>query len=341
MINLLSDYNNGMLPEVLDAFVRTNDELSLTYGSDRWTQSAKARIREACNAPDAEIFFLAGGTQTNAVVIHSVLDSYQGVVAAETGHINVHESGAIEATGHKVLALPSHDGKMDAGELRAYLAAFYADENHEHVVFPGMVYITFPTELGTLYSKEEIAAIYDVCKEYDIPLFVDGARLGYGLAANGGDFDMSWLAAHCDVFYIGGTKVGAICGEAVTFTHANAPRHFFSRIKQQGALLAKGRLCGIQFDTLFTDGLYLKAAGHAITLALRMKQAFLDKGYKLSSDSPTNQQFVIIPNDRVEELRRNVLFEVWGPYDADSSVCRFVTSWATPESDIDALIELI
>lgn len=342
MINLCSDYNNGMHPAVLDAFVRTNSELSLTYGDDRWSVSARERIREACDNPDAQVFFLVGGTQTNSTVIHSVLSSFYGVIAVESGHINVHEAGAIEGNGHKVIALPAAEGgKLDAAALKNYLDDFFADANFEHCVIPGMVYITFPTEIGALYTREEISAIYDICKSRDLTLFVDGARLGYGLTADGSEIDLPWLSRHCDVFYIGGTKVGAICGEAVVFTHGNAPKNFFSRVKQQGALLAKGRLAGIQFDTLFTDGLYFKIARHANEMAYRMRDIFVSKGYKVAYESPSNQQFILIPDSRLQYFKENIIFDEWGRDGHGNTICRFVASWATTDAELQALEALL
>ncbi|MBQ0024584.1 MAG: aminotransferase class V-fold PLP-dependent enzyme [Bacteroidales bacterium] len=342
MINLSSDYNNGMHPEVLDAFVHTNDEISLTYGADRWSVSARQRIREACQDPEAEIYFLVGGTQTNATVIHSLMNSFQGVIAVESGHINTHEAGAIERTGHKVIALPSSEGgKLSVSVLENYLDAFFADSNYEHCVIPGMVYITFPTELGALYTRKEISEIYEVCKARELVLYVDGARLGYGMTADGSDIDLPWLSRHCDVFYIGGTKVGAICGEAIVFTHGNAPKYFFSYTKQQGALLAKGRLPGIQFETLFTDGLYFKIARHANEMAYKMRDIFISKGYRIAYESPTNQQFFLIPDSRMNWFKSNLIFDEWGHDCHGNTICRFVTSWATTEADLQALSEVI
>ena len=341
MLSFECDYNNGCHPEILKRLAETNDLQTDTYGFDVYSNSAKQRIREACECPDAQVFFLGGGTQTNATVIDSMLQSYQGVVAAETAHIAAHESGAIEFGGHKVITLPQQDGKISAADLRALLIGFYGDEAYEHIVFPGMVYITFPTEYGTLYSASELVEIESVCKEYDLPLFIDGARLGYGLTSDASDISLPFLAHHCDAFYIGGTKVGALCGEAVVFTHGNAHPHFFSIIKQHGALFAKGRLIGIQFDTLFTDSLYLRIARRANELAMRVKKMLLDKGYKTFIDSPTNQQFFILPNDAMEQLAKHIVFSRWAPYDTNSTVCRFVTSWSTKESDLEYLASVI
>ncbi len=339
-ISFESDYNNGAHPEVICHLLETNGKQSQSYGFDEWSESARQKIRAACQCPDADIFFLVGGTQTNATVIDGMLQSYEGVIAVQTGHINVHESGAVEASGHKVITLPSHGGKMDAGELEAWLRAFHEDPTLEHMVIPGMVYITFPTELGSIYSAQEIEAILDVCRRYELKLFIDGARLGYGLASSECDFDLPWLAQHCDVFYIGGTKVGALCGEAVVFPRGNAPRHFMNIVKRHGALLAKSRLAGVQFDALFTDNLYFKIAKHAISMAMKMLQLFTDAGLTLR-DSSTNQQFVELTNKQMQHLMQDVLFETWEPIDEDNTLCRFVTSWATTDRDLVALKEAL
>jgi len=337
MISFESDYNNGCHEAILKRLIETNDERATGYGLDDFCTAAREKIRLATGKPDADVFFLVGGTQTNATVIDAMLHSYQGVLSVETGHINVHESGAIEFGGHKVLALPSHDGKMDAVELREWLEAFYGDIAYEHMVFPGMVYITFATEMGTIYTRAELEAIYDVCKHYELPLFIDGARMGYGLMAEGCDVTLEQLADLCDVFYLGGTKCGALCGEAVVFPHHNAPAHFFTIVKQHGALLAKGRLLGIQFDVLMTDGLYFKIARHAVAQAMRLRDAFIAKGYKMYSNSPTNQQFVLLDKETIARLERDFVFEQWFPV-GDLMNCRFVTSWATRPEDVDALI---
>lgn len=337
MISFESDYDNGCHEAILSRLAQTNDEKATGYGLDDYCTAAKEKIRAACDCPDADVFFLVGGTQTNATVIDAMLHGYQGVLAVETGHINVHESGAIEFGGHKVLTLPSHDGKMDAGELGQWLHDFYADPTLDHMVFPGMVYITFSTERGTIYSLEELQTISTICKRYELPLFIDGARLGYGLMAEGCDVTIQQLAALCDVFYIGGTKCGAYCGEAVVFPRGNAPAHFFTTVKQHGALLAKGRLLGVQFDTLMTDGLYFKIARHAVEQAMRLRDAFIARGYQMYSDSPTNQQFVLLDKTTIERLEKDFVFEQWYPV-GDMMNCRFVTSWATPAADVDALI---
>ena len=341
MLSFESDYTEGAHEAILHRLMETNLEQTPGYGLDKYSESAKDRIREAFGIPEAKVFFLVGGTQTNSTVIASMLHDYQGVVAVETGHIGVHESGAVEFTGHKVLTLPHHDGKMTAEDLRAYLEAFYADGTYEHMVIPGMVYISFPTEFGTIYSKTELAALHRVCKEYSLPLFVDGARLGYGLMSEANDIDPKELPELCDVFYVGGTKVGALFGEAVVFTGGNAPAHFFTTIKQHGALMAKGRLLGLQFDTLFTDGLYFRIAAHADRMAALLKGIFLEKGYKIYIDSPTNQQFFVMSRQKAKELHGKVRFEDWCPVDGDNIAVRFVTSWATTEENVLALKEII
>lgn len=342
MLFFENDYSEGAHIKILERFIETNNEKTSGYGFDIYTESAKQKIRAACENPDAEIFLLGGGTQTNKTVIASMLRPYEGVISAVTGHVNGHEAGAIESSGHKVLALPHHEGRLDANEVRNYLAAFYADAAREHMVFPGMVYISHPTEYGTLYTRDELTALSAVCREYDIPLFLDGARLGYGLCARETDVTLPDIARLCDVFYIGGTKVGALCGEAVVFKSKNAaPAHFFTYIKQNGALFAKGRSLGVQFDVLFTDGLYFEIAKNAIYQAEKLKAAFSERGYELFIDSPTNQIFVTLENSRLSELEKKVRMTVWEKPDEAHTVVRFATSWATADDDIDALIALL
>lgn len=341
MLSFESDYTEGATPEILRRLAETNLEQTPGYGLDHFCESAKTKLRDVFGAPSADIFFLTGGTQTNSTVIASMLKEYEGVVAASTGHINVHESGAVERSGHKIIALPSHEGKMDASELQAYLEGFFSDDNFEHMVIPGMVYISFPTELGTLYSLAELEAIHSVSSHFGLPLFIDGARLGYGLMSSANDVtpkDLAWLS---EVFYVGGTKVGALFGEAVVFPRHNAPSYFFTSVKQHGALLAKGRLLGLQFDTLFTDNLYFDIASHADKMAALLKSIFIEKGYRLYLDSPTNQQFFVMPRERVASLMEKVRFEIWEPIDVTSCVVRFVTSWATTESAVLSLREIL
>ncbi len=341
MLYFLSDYTEGCHPKVLERLAETNLVSQPGYGEDIWSRAAAEKLRAACAMPEAEVFFLSGGTQANLVVISALLRRHEAVVAAETGHINVHEAGAIEFTGHKVIALPAHEGKLDAAELEAHMAAFYADATHAHMPFPGMVYISQPTELGTLYSRAELAALYDVCRRRDMPLFIDGARLGYGLTSPKCDMTLPELAALCDVFYIGGTKVGALCGEAVVFRPGVCPRGFVTMTKQQGAMLAKGRLLGVQFDALFTDGLYWEISRHAVAQAMRLRAAFVEKGCPLYADSPTNQQFVILTAEQKARLEKEAAFNVWAPLPDGRFAVRFVTSWATRPEDIDALRALL
>lgn len=339
MLFFENDYCEGAHEAILKRLAETNMEKVPGYGQDFYCDQAKEKIKEACGCPNGEVYFLVGGTQTNSVVIASMLNRYEGVLSAVTGHVNSHEAGAIEFTGHKVLPLPQKEGKISAADLKAYLETYYADGSFDHMVFPGMVYISHPTEYGTLYTRQELADISQVCRKYEIPLFMDGARLGYGLAADT-DVTLKDIAEYTDVFYIGGTKVGALCGEAVVFSE-KAPKHFFTMIKQQGALLAKGRLLGIQFDTLFTDNLYLEISKNAIDTAAKLKKALKEKNYKLFIDSPTNQIFVILENAKMEELGKKVRFSFWEKYDETHTVVRFATSWATKMDDIEALIAIL
>lgn len=330
----------GAHPEVLDAIVRNNLVQTAGYGADDFCNRAKQLIREACGAPDAQIHFMVGGTQTNSTVLDGLLRRTEGVIAAETAHINVHESGAIELSGHKVIALPSHAGKLDAEEVRQYLHDFYADETWEHMVAPGAVYISFPTELGTVYSCAELTALSEVCRDYKVPLYVDGARLGFGLAAST-DVTLRDVARLADVFYIGGTKMGALFGEAVVCTRSELLPRFFTLMKAHGSVLAKGRLLGMQYEAFFTDDLYLRIGRHGVELAQRLRRAFESKGYKTFIESPTNQQFFVLPNDVIDRLLPHVTFEYWGPRAEKESKVRFVTSWETTEADIHALESLL
>ena len=347
MISFECDYNNGAHPKVLENLVRYNDAKPTPYGFDEFSERAKDRIREAIGMPDAQIFFLTGGTQTNATTIDSMLYQYEGVICVGSGHINVHEAGAVEFTEHKIITIPDALGKMEAKTLNKYLDDFYHDGNRDHAVHPGLVYITFPTELGTIYTARELDDIYQVCKQYDIPLYIDGARLGYGLMAEGCDVTLPYLARHCDVFYIGGTKIGALCGEAVVFTNRQAHKHFFSIQKQHGAVIAKGALIGLQFEALFTPvddngtPLYFQLSRHAIDMAMQMKRIFQEKGYEFWLDSPTNQQFVILPDAKVEELAAKMDFTHWGQAEGHRTICRFVTSWATTPDEINELERLL
>ena len=340
-VSFTCDYCEGAHPKILQRLLDTNMIQASGYGEDPFCSSARAKIREATCCPKADVFFLVGGTQTNATVIDSMLRGYEGVIAAASGHIAVHESGAIEFGGHKVITLPAKEGKLEAVTIEDYLKVFHADEAKDHMVLPGMVYISFPTEYGTIYSRSELEAIKEVCKRYCIPLFIDGARLGYGLQSPACDLTLPEIASLCDVFYIGGTKVGALCGEAVVFPGGSAPAHFFTTVKQHGALLAKGRLLGLQFDTLFTDGLYFEISRNAIEKATELKQLFLSKGIPLYIDSPTNQQFPIMTKEDLAPLEGKVLYEVWETLPDGRLVTRFATSWATSEAQIEYLASLL
>ena len=337
MVTFESDYTTGAHPEILKRLAETNFEPLPGYGADKYCKSAKQKIRAAVGDESVQVELLAGGTQTNAVIISCMLADGEGVISAATGHINAHEAGAIEYSGHKVLALPAYEGKLKAADIEAFARDFYADESYEHMVFPGMVYISHPTEYGTLYTLRELEEISQVCRKYGMKLFADGARLGYGLAAHGTDVALGDLARLCDVFYIGGTKVGALCGEAAVFMRGCKPKRFLTSVKKRGALLAKGRLLGVQFDTLFTNGLYFKISAHAIEMTDRLKAIFAARGYKFFIDSPTNQQFVILENGEMARLKQKIGFSVWEKYDETHTVVRFAASWSTTESDLAAL----
>lgn len=338
MLHFDCDYMEGAHPEVMRRLLETNLEQTPGYGCDPHTERARELIRQACGASQAEVHFLVGGTQTNATVIDGLLRRHEGVLAAESGHINVHEAGAIEAAGHKVLTLPSHEGKVRAEEVDRWIEEFYRDETWPHMVAPGMLYLSHPTEFGTLYTLSEMEAIHAVCQRYSIPLYLDGARLSYALASEENTLTLRDIARLCEVFYIGGTKTGLLFGEAVVITRPELLPHFFTLVKQHGALLAKGRLLGVQFETLFTEELYLRIARQAISTARRLKEALLAKGYRLHIDSPTNQQFFVLPNREIDRLSQYATFELWGPRGKEESVVRFVTSWATTDEQIDALI---
>lgn len=341
MLSFESDYVEGAHEQILKRLTETNFEQLSGYGNDPYCESAKKKIRDACGCPDADIYFLTGGTQTNLTVIDGLLASYEGVIAAESGHVSVHEAGAIEYTGHKVLTIPQHQGKIHADELETYLRTFWQDENHEHMVYPGMVYISHPTEYGTLYSRAELENLSAICEAHQIPLYMDGARLGYGLMSLHTDITLSDVARCCHAFYIGGTKVGALCGEAVVFPRRSAPKHFLTTVKQHGALLAKGRLLGIQFDTLFTDDLYFKISRHAVDMAEFLKKGLRECGCTFYLESPTNQQFVLFADEDLERLKKHVALSFWEKPDGDHTIVRFATSWATKEADILQLIKVL
>jgi threonine aldolase len=340
-LDFSSDYLEGAHPRILQRLQETNLEKTPGYGLDKYCDSAREKIRSACKCPQALVFFLSGGTQTNATVIGAVLRSYQGVIAAETGHISTHEAGAIEFGGHKVITLPHHQGKLDTADIEHCFKTYREDKNKDHMVMPGMVYLSHPTEYGTLYTRKELESISKICAANNAPLYLDGARLGYGLAADGTDVTLEIISKTCDVFYIGGTKVGALYGEAVVINKANFIPHFFTIMKQHGAVLSKGRLLGLQFDTLFEDDLYFSISRHAIDMAQKMKHSLVKKGYRFFLESPTNQQFIILENNKIEQLKEKVGFSYWEPFDATHSVVRLATSWATREQDVDKLIELL
>lgn len=336
-----SDYMEGAHPKVLERLVKTNLVKSSGYGSDEFSESARNKIRLACDAPNAEVYFLAGGTQTNAMIIKNLLQSYQGVIAAYTGHISGHEAGAIEHGGHKVLCVPEHNGKITAEAVEKVVKDYQNDDNHSHMVMPGMVYISQPTESGTLYSLAELEAISKVCRENQLYLYVDGARLAYGLACSSNDVSLRDMARLCDVFYIGGTKCGTLLGEAVVIPKPGIIPHFFTRMKQHGALLAKGRILGIQFDTLFTDDLYLKIGTSAVVLADKIREKLQEKGLKLCYDSPTNQVFVKLPDDMRRKLEEYVNVSFWEKSDENHTIIRLAMSWATTLEDVDKLVKII
>ena len=337
MIRFECDYTQGAHPLIMERLLETNLEQTCGYGEDDYCKHAAELIKEACANDNIDVHFLVGGTQTNATVISSVLKGYQGAVCADTGHINVHETGAVEATGHKVLALPNIDGKINAKMVEDYVSGHYNDVTASHMVQPGMVYISLPTESGTMYSKKEIMDIFDVCRKYDMCFFIDGARLGYGLTSEINDISLNDLCKYSDIFYIGGTKVGALFGEAVIISNDAYKKDFRYNIKRHGGLLAKCRLLGIQFETLFTDDLYFRISKNAIDMAMKLKKAFTDMGYELFADSYTNQQFVYLDDSKAEQLSKKYTFSLWGEYNGKKAY-RFCTSWATTNTQIEQLI---
>ena len=344
MSNFLSfscDYMEGAHPQILKRLMETNLVKTPGYGLDDYSKSAKEKIRDACKAPDAEVFFLVGGTQTNVTMIDAILKSYEGVIAADTGHVSVHEAGAIEFGGHKVLTLPHNNGTINVRQIETLLDDYQNDANRDHMVMPGMVYLSHPTEYGTLYSQAELREISALCRSRNIPLYLDGARLAYALACPQNEITLADIAELCDAFYIGGTKCGALFGEAVVIPKAGWLPHLFTIIKQHGALLAKGRMLGIQFDELFTDYLYGRVGVPAIQAADRIRQILIQKGYTLCFDSPTNQVFCIIENTEMEQLAKKVEFGFWEKYDDSHTIIRFATSWATKMEDVEALCTVL
>ena len=341
MIYFNSDYLEGAHPSIMKRLMDTNMAQSVGYSEDEYCAAAREKIKAACEASDADVHFLVGGTQTNTTVIASILRPYQGVIAPTSGHINCHETGAIESTGHKVLTLPTDNGKITAQQIEEYYLWHHTSPDFEHIVMPGMVYISYPTEGGTIYSKAELTAIYEVCQRCGLPLYIDGARLGYGLMSDECDLTLPELASLCDVFYIGGTKVGALFGEAVVVMNPALKKDFRFFMKQRGGMLAKGRLLGIQFDTLFTDDLYLKISRHAIDMAHQIREIFVSAGYPLLFDSPTNQQYPIMPDSELAEIGKNFGYEYWERVDETHSGVRFCASWATTQENVDALREAV
>ena len=341
MIQFQCDYSEGAHPRILERMMQTNFEQTVGYGEDHYCAMARVLVQKACGRPDADVHFLVGGTQANTTVISSVLRPHQGVICVKTGHINVHETGAIEHSGHKVLAVEGINGLLSAESVRAVMEEHLAEDGPEHTVQPGMVYISFSTEVGTVYSLAQLKALSAVCREYDLPLFIDGARMGYGLASEGCDVTLNDIADLADVFYIGGTKQGALFGEAVVIVNDSLKKDFRYFIKQNGGMLAKGRLLGIQFLTLFEDDLYFELSQHAVAQAMRIRDAFASKGYGFLVESPTNQQFPILPNAEMERLAADFKFSVWQKVDEGHTAVRFCTSWATKAEAVDALVAAI
>lgn len=340
-MNFVNDYSNGAMPCVLKALTDTNSEVCNTYGDDRYSAEAVRIIREACSLPDADIEFAIGGTQANMLVISSMLQPWQGVVCPTTGHINVHETGAIEATGHKVITVPSHDGLLDAAELDACLErcdSAHVDPVHETEA--GLVFISFPSELGTIYSESQLADIARVCHAHNVPLYIDGARLSYGLAASG--MTMTQFALYPDVFYIGGTKTGCLCGEAIVFKAGMMPRRFRATVKQRGALLAKSRLTGVQFAALMSGTHYHDGGANGVAMAARLRDVLTAHGFAMMHDSPTNQQFFLLTPADAELLRKaDIEYSLWGTRADGTIEARFVTSWSTTEADIDRVAQAL
>ena len=341
MIRLACDYQEGCLPAILERLQETNLVPAPGYGEDEFSENARRLIREACRAPEARVFFLEGGTQTNSIAIHAILAGYEGVLSAESGHIAVHEAGAVEARGHKVITLPQKDGKISAASIEKWMEAFLRDTSKDHVVQPGMVYISQPTEFGTLFSLAELEDISaDSCR-YGLPLFIDGARMAYGLASEANDAGLSDIARLADVFYIGGTKCGALIGEALVVTNPALMKHFFTLQKQQGAVLAKGRLLGINFEVLMSGTTYVDAGRHGVELAQKIRAALLEKGYELYVDSRTNQIFAWLTDEDLKHIGEKAAISIWERRDDGKTLCRFCTSWATREEDVDAVIALL
>lgn len=337
MLRFECDYGEGAAPAVLELMQKTNFDQTPGYGEDSYCAAAADKIRALCDAPDAAVHFFVGATQANLTVIDAALKPWQGVLCADSGHIHVHETGAVEATGHKCLALPNKNGKITARQIRHAVEEHRANASHEHEVQPGMVYISNPTEVGTLYTKAELTDISAACYELGLYLFVDGARMAYGLMSEANDLTLQDYAALCDVFYLGGTKCGALFGEAVVITNDTLKEDFRYAIKQHGGMLAKGRLLGVQFDALFTDDLYFRIARHANVMAKKIHAIFEENGYSFLFDSPTNQQYPIMSDAELAELGKDFGYEYWERVDATHSAVRFCASWATTQENVDAL----
>ncbi len=338
MIRFNCDYSEGAHPRIMDALMRTNLEQTPGYGEDAHCENAARMIRKMCAREDVGVHFLVGGTQTNLTFLSAALKPYQGVICVQTGHINTHETGAIEATGHKVMAVDSSDGLLTEEMVRGVCRAHFEDETHEHMAMPGAVYISDSSETGTVYTADMLRGLRKVCDEYGLTLYLDGARLGYAMAAPGNDVTFALLARICDGFYIGGTKQGALFGEALVIVNPQVNRNFRYMIKQKGGMLAKGRLMGIQFEELMRDGLYMELSRHAVGQAMRIREAALKKGWRLSADSPTNQQFFVLPNAALKMLSEKYAFSLMGVPGEEESEIRVCTSWATREEDVDSLI---
>ena len=338
MIRFENDYAEGAHEAILKKLFETNGEQTPGYGLDAHCETARKLIRRECGTEKADVHFLVGGTQANTVMIASILRPHQGAVSADTGHIAVHETGAIEATGHKVLTIPGDDGKITAAQVRALYETHWSHASHEHAVQPGLVYISLPTENGTIYTKKELSALAETCRQCKLPLVVDGARLGYGLVADGCDMTLADVAELADMFSIGGTKVGALFGEAVVITNDALKQDFRYAIKQRGGMLAKGRLLGIQFETLFADGLYWDISRHAVGQAMRIRRAFEAKGVAFRYESPTNQQFPILRTETLAQLGEKYAFSFWEKRGDSHAVVRVCTSWATREEHVDQLV---
>ena len=341
MIYFQCDYAEGCHPKILEKLTETNFMQTPGYSEDAICDAARAAVRKVCGTPHADVHFLVGGTQANTTVISHILRPWQGALCADTGHIAVHETGAIEATGHKVLTMPNSNGTISAQQIHDYCTNHWNDGAHEHIVQPGMVYISFPTESGTLYTKQQLTDIYAACKQWDLPLFIDGARLGYGLMSPACDLTIEELASLCDVFYIGGTKCGALFGEAVVITSDKLKKDFRYSIKRHGGMLAKGRLLGVQFLTLMEDGLYFEICKQAVAYALEIRKAFEAKGVEMYGTSMTNQQFPILSEAQMKHFDSRFAYEYWGRYDDSHHIVRFCTSWATKQENMDALLKAI